>query len=158
MTKLLGHWKISKEFNPADYLGFLYFIENKITNQGYVGKKQFLIGKAKKKSPWLEYIGSSKHLKADIGKLGKENFTFEMIDVYKTKGGLYYSEVYCQVVLNCLIDYININDKEIPRFYNRQIAAVKFIPKEAPTEKTIKFIQKIRKKYNGENNREKSTM
>jgi len=157
MIMRLGHWKIPKRFNPKDYLGFLYFVENKVTKQGYVGKKQFWIGRAKKKSAWENYSGSSKHLKEDIKKFGKENFTFEIIDLYNTKGGLYYAEVYAQVVLNCLLEHTIYKFKEIPRYYNRQIAAVKFIPKEAPTNKTIKFIQKIKDNY-GKDNRKKSAM
>jgi hypothetical protein len=40
-----------------------------------------------------------------------------------------------------------LSDGKTPRFYNRQIAAIRFVPKEQPTKKTKLFINKVRKKF-----------
>lgn len=149
----LGHWVFDTNFDPNDWFGFLYCITNLTTNQYYIGKKQFYHG-GKKKSrtygkemTWRAYTGSSVHLKEDIKKQGKLDFKFEIIDLYKSKGGLYYSEAYLQMLSNCMTAVLE--DGKTPRFYNRQIAAIRFVTKEHPTQKTIKFIQKLKKKANG---------
>jgi hypothetical protein len=40
-----------------------------------------------------------------------------------------------------------LEDEKTPRFYNRQIAAIRFVPKEAVSEKTKKYIKALRRKY-----------
>jgi len=155
MTKLLsselGHWTFPSKLNPEKWFGFIYCIENKITNQFYIGKKQFWRG-GKKKSrtygkemPWKNYTGSSTVLNKEINKHGKNNFDFDIIDLYKTKGGLYYAEAYLQMLSDSMTEYLS--DKSTPRFYNRQIAAIRFVPKEPPSKKTKNFINKLKKRY-----------
>jgi hypothetical protein len=152
----IGHWKVYNKhpsyFDNEKYFGFLYCIENKITNQFYIGKKQFF-HHAKRSSKlynkemnWRSYTSSSLQLNKDIKEHGKNNFDFIIVDLYKTKGGLYYSEVYSQVVLNCLTE--RLEDNITPLFYNRQIAAVRFIPKEPPTQNTKLFIKDLSKRLN----------
>jgi hypothetical protein len=147
----IGHWKTKVKFNPSKAFGFLYCIHNTVTDQYYWGKKQFFHGGKKKSKTygkemtWRTYTGSSTHLKKDITKYGHDKFTFEIVDVYKTKGGLYYGEAYCQMVSESMTEYLS--DKITPRFYNRQIAAIRFVPKEAVTEKTRKYIKELMKKY-----------
>jgi len=148
----MGHWTSKVKVNPSEAFGFLYCIQNKSSNQFYWGKKQFWrVGKkasAKghgKESLWRTYIGSSTHLQSDIKTLGYDSFNFEIVDVYKTKGGLYYSEAYSQMVSECLTE--RLPDGKTPRFYNRVIGQVRFIPKEAITETTKKYIKAIKKRY-----------
>jgi len=147
----IGHWKTKVKFNPSKSFGFLYCIHNTVTDQYYWGKKQFFHGGKKKSKTygkemsWRTYTGSSTHLKKDIAKHGHDKFTFEIVDVYKTKGGLYYGEAYCQMVSESMTEYLP--DKITPRFYNRQIAAIRFVPKEAVTVKTRKYIKELMKKY-----------
>jgi len=145
----IGHWEYSYRFDPTQWFGFLYVIENNVTNQFYIGKKQFF-HKGKKKSrtygkemTWRAYIGSSTHVKADIKKYGKENFTFKIIELYKTRGGLYYAEAYTQM----LCEVMTAKKKDKPISYNRQIAAIRFVPPEEPTKRTKSCINKLRKKY-----------
>jgi len=146
----IGHWNYSYKFSPEQWFGFLYFIENTVTNQFYIGKKQFF-HKGKKKSKtygkemsWRTYVGSSTHVKKDIQKYGKDKFNFKIIDLYKTRGGLYYAEAYSQMICECM----TLKDiKGIPKSYNRQIAAIRFVPPEEPTKRTKSCINKIRKKY-----------
>jgi hypothetical protein len=147
----MGHWVCKFKFNPSDVFGFLYCIHNTETNQFYWGKKQFFHG-GKKKSvtygkemKWRTYTGSSVHLKADIAKYGHDKFTFEIVDVYNTKGGLYYNEAYSQMVSESMTEFLE--DGKTPRFYNRQIAAIRFVPKEAVTDRTRKYIKSIKRKY-----------
>jgi len=146
-----GHWIHNKKFEPSDWFGFVYCIENKETNQYYIGKKQFWHGGRKKAKTygkamsWKTYMGSSKTLKKDISKYGKSKFKFEMIDLYKTKGGLYYAEAYLQMVCGCMTEYLS--DSITPRFYNRQIAAIRFVPKEFPKQSTKRYPNKLKKRY-----------
>jgi len=53
--------------------GFIYKITNLINNKKYIGFKTYTKG-------WKEYMGSSKTLKEDIKKFGKENFQREIIE------------------------------------------------------------------------------
>lgn len=153
LTNNLGHWSIygnlPKDFEVKDYFGFVYIIKNNHTEQYYIGKKQFQHHGSKKsrhygrEMNWRNYTGSSAALNADIKKYGKDNFKFLMIDLYKTKGGMYYAEAYLQMILGCMTEYLS--DKQTPRFYNRQIAAIRFVPKEPPTAKTLKFINSFKR-------------
>lgn len=147
----LGHWKCSFEFEPDKWFGFLYCIHNTVTNQFYIGKKQFRhMGKKSskhygKEMSWRTYTGSSTHLNDDIEKYGHDKFKFVIIDVYKTKGGLYYAEAFSQMLLECMTTYLE--DGKTPRWYNRQIAAIRFVTKETPTERTRNFIKNVKRKY-----------
>jgi len=70
-------------------IGFIYETTNLITNQKYIGKRQTNWGKHKID----EYLGSSKLLREDIIKYGKENFLREIIDTAETKEELAELEV-----------------------------------------------------------------
>ena len=90
---------------PDEYEGFVYLITNTTTGQKYVGKKlaKFkttkppLKGKKNKRrgykeSDWRDYWGSSDHLNADVLKLGKDNFTREILHYCPSRGVLSYIE------------------------------------------------------------------
>jgi len=155
----LGHWSTfgvhPKDFDTEKYFGFIYCIENTKTEQFYLGKKQFRT-KGKKRSKnynkemnWRGYTGSSTKLNHDISELGKENFIFKIVDLYVTKGGLYYAEAYTQMLLGTMTDYLP--DGKTPRWYNAQIGPVRFVPKEKPTPKNERFIKSIKRKLHGKN-------
>ena len=147
----IGHWEYSQKFDPSQWFGFVYCIENKATSQFYVGKKQFFhLGKKKSKTygkemAWRGYVGSSTAVKVDIKRYGVNNFNFEIVDLYKTKGGLYYAEAYLQMLSDSMTE--RLSDNITPRFYNRQIAAIRFVPKEEPSKKTKNYINKLKKRY-----------
>jgi len=147
----LGHWSCCFELDPVKSFGFLYCIQNKLTNQFYVGKKQWRhMGKKSskhygKEMAWRNYTGSSTHLNNDIEKYGKENFKFTIIDTYNSKGGLYYTEAFTQMLVECMTTYLE--DGKTPRWYNRQIAAIRFVTKETPTERTRNFIRNVKRRY-----------
>ena len=69
------HWKYTGKPDIENKFGFVYVITNKKTRKAYIGCKQYWTyrkGKKKKESNWKVYAGSSKHLKEDIDKFGKD--------------------------------------------------------------------------------------
>ncbi len=150
------HWK-GLTPKPDNFFGFVYIISNNIDDRKYIGKKQYWMSKPKspkskttdrtspkwnpkhwKESTWKTYTGSSKELNADIKKLGKKNFDFEIVGQYEARGSLYYGEVEWQVKLNCLTE----KHKNGRYYYNKQIAAVRFIPPEARCKETEERLRK----------------
>lgn len=93
-------------------IGFVYIIENMVTNRKYVGKKLFWssktkqVNKKKKRfkviSDWQEYYGSNEALKKDVETLGKENFTRTIIHLCKSKGECSYLEAKEQFIRNVI--------------------------------------------------------
>ena len=96
---------------PEDCVGFVYNITNLISGRQYIGKKlakfskttyktvKLKNGTKKKKkirskidSDWQEYYGSSPNLTADIDKLGKENFSREILYYCTSKAQTSYVE------------------------------------------------------------------
>lgn len=125
--------------DPNEYFGFIYIITNNLTNKSYCGRKQFVRGGRKgsrdygKEHNWRQYTGSCKALNEDIAKLGKDNFTFECIGQVYTKGALVWWEVYAQVTMEVLTATLPDGSRA---WYNGQIAAIKFIPKESVSQST----------------------
>ena len=90
---------------PGDVVGFVYEITNKVNNRKYIGKKLAsfkrsrppLKGRKNKRrykvdSDWRDYYGSSDELSADVLRLGKENFTREILFYCYSKAELSYVE------------------------------------------------------------------
>jgi len=98
-----------------------------------------------KEMSWRTYTGSSTHLNNDIKKYGHDKFKFVIIDVYKTRSGLSYAEAFVQMLVECMTTYLE--DGKTPRWYNRQVAAIRFVTKETPTERTRNFIKNVKRKY-----------
>lgn len=124
-----GHWLSKTKINPEEYFGFVYLIRCKITKRGYIGKKQFFSYKKKKKDKetnWITYTSSSVELNQDIKNFKKNNFEFLILGLYKTRGGLVYAEANLQHRYNVLTE----SDTNGRLWYNKQIGAIKFIPKE----------------------------
>jgi len=157
----LGHWEFSRKLDPDKHFGFLYCITSLEESRFYLGRKNFSTGgKKTKKHPktgkrvvntaygkdtkWRSYRGSSVDLTKAITTYGEDKFHFEMIDVYNTYGGLYYAEAFLQMSTETMTRKVPGNDSCF-LFYNRQIAAVRFRPKEEPTRKTRQFIDKLNK-------------
>jgi hypothetical protein len=80
----------------------VYIITNKTDGRKYIGKKFFWSTKRKQvnkvrkrykvESDWKTYWSSSDELQADVERLGKENFTREIIHLCKNKGTANYLE------------------------------------------------------------------
>lgn len=118
-----GHWVLVENcnFNETSF-GFIYEITNNITGKKYIGKKQCqmrikrnpLKGNKRKRiynteSNWKTYTSSSRELKEDILKYGKENFTFIILRGCDSKWSLAYNEIKEQIDKNVLLrdDYYN---------------------------------------------------
>ena len=133
-----NHWtwyttissSINEPFVPnEDKFGFVYIITNTKTSKAYVGCKQYYLGKSKTQSKWQTYIGSSKYLKEDIKKIGKEHFTFEVIAEYKNKRSLRYYEAYYQMKWDVLTSTIEGSDE--PAYYNSYVGGKWYRPIES---------------------------
>tara|TARA_R100000963_G_scaffold29974_1_gene21220 strand:+ start:69 stop:458 length:390 start_codon:yes stop_codon:yes gene_type:complete len=122
------HWEYHKELDTINNFGFVYLITNKKTTKAYVGCKQYYIKRKgkKKESGWETYMGSSKYLLEDIKKLGKKNFTFEIIDEYKNKRSLNYYECYNQMIRHVLTATIEGTDE--PAYYNNYVGGKFYRP------------------------------
>lgn len=133
-----GHWQYPIEINCEEWFGFLYRIVENDTGREYIGKKQFksytkkkVKGRTNRKlivkeSNWKTYTGSSKALNSRIQEIGMSNYSFFIEALYNTRGSLFYAEVEIQIKENVLREYLE--DGSTPKYYNRQIAGIKFIP------------------------------
>jgi len=127
------------EVRPEDCVGFVYLITNNTTGRKYIGKKlakfakttykvvKLKNGTKKKKkirskvdSDWQEYYGSNDVLNEDVGKIGKDNFTREILRYCKSKTELsYYESKYqfdCDVLLDESIWYNGWISVKVRRF------------------------------------------
>ena len=147
MTKQnLGHWEYGgSPFDPDSYFGFIYLITctHPEEPKRYIGRKQFHMyrkGKDTAVSNWKTYSSSSKHINKMILDYGSDNFKFEILQLFETKGGLSAGEVKVQWELDVLTQKYTDGT---PVFLNRQIGAIKFIPKEEVNERTRERLQGI---------------
>jgi hypothetical protein len=139
------HWIHEQGFSPNDYFGFVYIIENKTNNRKYIGKKYFWYKKKKKKTKkelaetkgkgrpslfteiivetdWKTYAGSNKYLKEDIKNLDKNNFTYTIVKLCKTKKELTYWETKFQFVYSVLENSNEwYNDNILGKFYSSDL-------------------------------------
>jgi len=140
---LVSHWlqfETDQPFVPnLDKFGFVYLIINTQNGKGYVGCKQYLIGKAKTNSKWETYMGSSKYLKEDIKKIGKKHFRFEVIAEYINKRSLRYYEAHYQMKWDVLTATIEGTDE--PAFYNSYVGGKFYRPIESYQDP--EYIKKI---------------
>ena len=110
-----GHWTVEQDFNVEDYLGFVYRIDDTVTNRFYIGKKLFfskvkkkpLKGKTRarrsiKESDWKTYTSSSNEINSIIEKDGKSRFKFTILSCHKSKSMINYTELYHQIMHDVL--------------------------------------------------------
>ena len=147
---MVSHWVrygTEEPFVPnLDKFGFVYIITNTKTTKAYVGCKQyFSMSKKKRKHKWEIYTGSSKYLNADIKKIGKEHFTFEVIAEYKNKRSLRYYEMYYQVKWKVLTSTIEGTDE--PAFYNSYVGGKFYRPVES--YKDPEYLKKLSEIHKG---------
>ncbi len=131
MKETYGHWNsLPPDFNPDDWFGFVYRITRKDTGRKYIGKKQIHSYRRKKvagrknrkrvvtESKWREYTGSCDDLNKEIKELGKEELTFEALQLCTTKGELTFSEVEYQIKNDVLTALLEDGSRE---YYNSNI-------------------------------------
>jgi hypothetical protein len=148
-----GHWVFNVEFDPQDWVGFIYKITELDTGREYIGKKQFFntnrkIVKDRKnrktvitESNWKIYTGSSIHLNLQITEKGKDNYKFEILSLHNSKGSLHYAEVEYQITHNVLREVLD--DGVTKKYFNKAVSGVKFIPPLATADETRIVISKI---------------
>ena len=132
---------------PEDAFGFVYMITNLKSGKKYVGRKY--LGQTRRKpltkkqkdagrkrrtvvrseSNWREYTGSNKELNADIEKLSKENFKFEIIIFGETKGQVNYLEENIHHKFDVLLDPSFYNDAVGPKRFNNMVKDEKLYKK-----------------------------
>lgn len=110
--------------DDGTHFGFVYLIENLITNRKYIGRKYFSKAgvrqvngkkrKIRKTSDWEAYWGSNDTLKAEVAELGEHNFRRTILHLCKTKSECSYWETYEIFTRHCLL-------KE--EFYNSWVSA-----------------------------------
>ena len=125
------HWTFrddkTRVADPDHYFGFVYLITNKKNHRKYVGCKQYWQMRHRKRykpSNWKVYTSSSKELCADIEKIGKRNFKFEIIQEYTTKRGLHYYEQYYQMKYHVLTAVLEGTDQK--EYYNKNVGGIRF--------------------------------
>jgi hypothetical protein len=140
---MYGHWISNIKFNPANFIGFVYLVTNVLTDQKYIGKKNFRVN-TRTTEKWKEYTSSSKYLNKDIAELGKENFLFEILYLCKTIEELDSLEITEQKSRNILKSLLPDGTRE---YYNRYIHKVGLSTNGAKFDITIK--EKMRKTHTG---------
>lgn len=107
-----GHWDVSKvgAFDPTEWFGFIYLIEERATGRAYLGKKFFLHKRKKTKanasrtkdSDWRNYTSSSIYMNDLIDEKGKDAFAFSIIRLCSGKCELGYTEEEMQFAFDVL--------------------------------------------------------
>ena len=139
-------WQYGEEYNPENYLGFVYKITNLTNGKFYIGKKYFWFNKKKKltkkqlaeqtgpgrksttevvkvESDWQTYWGSSKELLNDVKELGNEHFECIILQLCKTKKELTYFEIHHQCKSDVLLpDVLSYNDNILGKFFRKDLA------------------------------------
>jgi hypothetical protein len=143
-----GHWCVSWDFDPVDFVGFVYKITHIPTGRAYIGKKFFWLTTRKilktrknrkkiiKESNWKEYTGSSKWLNSDIELFGKKQFKFEILSLHECRSTLAWEEIRLLVINDALRAKFSDGTK---KFYNGMINGIKYtINDESEKEKRFK--------------------
>ena len=101
-------------YEPGEYYGFVYIIENLLSGRKYIGKKFFWSIKRKQvnkkrksykvESDWKTYWSSSDELKTDIANIGEHNFKRTIIHLCPSKGVTNYLEAKEQMLRAVLED------------------------------------------------------
>ena len=127
-----SHWNILEV--PEGCVGFVYLINNTLTNKKYIGKKFYykkvtkppLKGKKRKRishpeSNWKIYESSSDYVKADIEEFGKEYFTFEILQSFPNKTMTNYAELELLVKNDVLRSGNWYNGNILGRYFNGKV-------------------------------------
>jgi hypothetical protein len=106
--------------DDGTHFGFVYLIENLITNRKYIGRKYFSKAgvrqvngkkrKIRKTSDWETYFGSNDTLKAEVAELGEHNFRRTILHLCKNKSECSYWETFEIFTRHCLLDELYYNE------------------------------------------------
>lgn len=134
-----GHWKIPFEFNPDEYFGFVYLIENTTNGKQYIGQKKFRNNRGQYNF-WLNYIGSSVDLKEDM-RLLKGTFTFNILSLHTTFEELQFAERDLQIKKNVLYSLLENGER---KYYNRCIFTIGFVNMHGKPDNTIYTVKNMK--------------
>ena len=149
ITYVKHHWGGIKP-RPEQYFGFTYIIREKSSGKFYIGKRQYWVSNRTVKrtslrpnrskgvwkdshwgaSKWEFYTGSSKELNKLI-ESNPSNFTYNILAQYTCKADLVYGECKAQFAYDVMTSRGLDGDR---LSYNKQIAAVRFVPPCLPRE------------------------
>jgi len=146
-----GHWVWrGNSFDVSEYCGFVYIVRCNHPEERrlYLGRKFFHINFGKKRkqkeSPWRKYLTSSLNVKEAIKKYGKEYFSFDIVNIYKTRAGVVNAEVELQWYANVLhTEY----EPDMRAYWNGNIGAIKFISKEKVNNDERNYIRQAYAKH-----------
>lgn len=133
----LYNGEIVKDIDTSEYKAFVYIITNLSDNRFYIGYKQTTFAKTKQvkgkkkrhqvESDWRDYWSSSEELKADVEKLGVDNFRREILYFCKSKSMASYLELREQidrrVMENPSITYNGIVNARVSRMHLKNVLA-----------------------------------
>jgi Putative endonuclease segE, GIY-YIG domain/NUMOD3 motif len=146
-TDRYGHWNIDAvgEFDPEDWVGFIYEIEHLPTGRLYIGRKMFRAKRKKtksnssrtKSSDWQTYTSSSETVTGMIKDEGKDQFAFRIILLCIGKCMLNYEEESIQRACDVLRARLPDGSR---KYFNNTIGYKNFGGLEKQTEETKRKI------------------
>jgi hypothetical protein len=131
-----GHWLFPEQLGGEEHVGFIYVIRDNVLRRFYLGKKLFRgCGKLNKgvESNWKKYESSSTILKDMFKERPREEFDFIVLEQYRTKGTLSYSETFSL----CLVEAPTSNN-----WYNTRIESVSWNVKEPISKRHKERLQR----------------
>jgi hypothetical protein len=100
----------------------------------------------KKESDWKTYTSSSTNVNLAIDVNSKMNYIFNIESLHKTRAALVYAEVRCQILEDVL--RVRLSDGITPKYFNRQVGGIKFIPPVEHSDETkMKISASLIQKY-----------
>jgi hypothetical protein len=143
-----GHWDVQWDFDPEEFVGFVYRITHVPTGRMYIGKKFFWATLRKivknrknrkkivKESDWKKYSSSSAWVNSEIKLYGKNQFKFEILSLHESKSTLAWEETRLLVVHDALRAKLPDGSK---KFYNGLVCGIKYVVKdESENEKKFR--------------------
>ena len=136
-----GHWNIAAvgEFEPSDFFGFIYEIEELATGRSYIGKKflRFKRGRKTIESDWREYTSSCVPLCEAIQEQGKNGFKFHILSLCVGRCQLTYEEQQLQFTRDVLRTRLPNGER---KYWNKTIGHLLFAGVERQTEEAKRKI------------------
>jgi hypothetical protein len=142
-----GHWNVSAvgQFDPSQFFGFIYEIEELSTGRTYIGKKFFKFKRKKTKadpsrtkdSDWKIYCSSCEPLQKAIEEQGENKFAFRIIELCSGRCQLTYEENRVQFGRDVLRARLPNGER---KYWNKTIGHLLFAGVEKQTEETKRKI------------------
>ena len=124
-----------ENLDPKELYGFVYLIENNITNKKYIGKKFFWSSKTrqvkgkkkryKAESDWRDYYGSNAILAEEVKVSGADTYTRTILHLCRSKSECAYLEAREQFERNVILSDEYYNDWISVKVTRRHLAKVK---------------------------------